>query len=59
MYSAIAKNGKYEVVIVSKYGSISPTTFRKFDTFEEADDVARKTADGIYNYKPGQYLNMR
>ena len=58
-YAAIAKNGKFYVVKMSQYQTISPTDFRAFDTFEEADQVARDAAAGKYDLKPGTYINMR
>ena len=36
-----------------------PLDFQKFDTFEEADQVAQDMAAGKYGYKTGKYINMR
>ena len=58
-YAAIAKpDGKFYVVRMSKYQTIYPTDFRAFDTFDEADQVAKDTAAGKYGYKPGNYIYM-
>ena len=58
-YAAIAKpNGKYYVVRMSQYQTMSPTDFKAFDTFEEADQVAKDTAAGKYHYEPGNYIYM-
>ena len=58
-YGAISKNGKYEIVRISIMGNFSPLTFRTFDNWDEADQVAKDTAKGEYDYKPGEYINMR
>ena len=58
-YGAISKNGKYEVVRISAMGNFSPLTFRTFNDWDEADQVAKDTANGKYDYRPGQYINMR
>ena len=59
-YGAIpSQNGKYKVVKISCMGTFSPLLYREFDTWDEADQVAKDTAKGLYEYKPGQYINMR
>ena len=59
-YAAIAKpDGKFYIVRMSAYQTIYPTDFRAFDTFEEADQVAKDTAVGKYDYSPGTYICMR
>ena len=59
-YGAISKNGKYHVVKILPLQTILPTETRVFNTFEEADQVARDIADGKYEwFKKGKYISMR
>jgi len=59
-YGAISKNGKYRVVKILPLQTILPTETRVFNTFEEADQVARDIAAGKYEwFKKGKYISMR
>ena len=61
-YMAIAKNGKWACGITygQQWSECKPIgDFRLFNTFEEADQVAKDTAKGKYNYPPGKYINNR
>ena len=61
-YGAIAYKGKYRVAYW--YNIEQPERHfvgncRSFDTFEEADKVARDIAAGRCDWEPGAYVNMR
>ena len=60
-YGAVSKNGKYKVVKILPLQTIIPTDVRPFDTFEEADQVARDIANGKYDWllPKGNYISMR
>jgi len=60
-YAAWKNKGKWRVVMLSNY-NFPPRLVdncRGFETFDEANTVARNIADGMYGYKPGVYVNMR
>ena len=60
-YAAWQYGKKWKVVMLSNY-NFPPRvvdTVRPFNSFEEANNVARRIADGIYGYEPGNYVNMR
>ena len=62
IYGAICKpNGKYRVVKILPLQTIIQTETRTFDTFEEADQVARDIAYGKYEWllPKGNYISMR
>lgn len=61
IYGAIATGGKqYKVAELSRFEGWKPIgDFRSFDTFEEADKVARECSKGNYNRHSGDYINMR
>ncbi len=62
-YMAIAKDGKWACGVVHgkhEWNKVLPVgDFRFFDSFEEADSVARAAARGEYGCFPGQYVNNR
>lgn len=49
----------WKVVILRTAEHTPLGDFRTFNTFDEANQVARKAADGKYGYKPGAWVNMR
>ena len=60
-YAAWEKNGKWKVVMLSNY-NFPPRVVdnvRDFETFEEANHVAKNISLGMWGYKPGVYVNMR
>lgn len=62
-YMAIAVKDKWACGVVHglhKWNECKPVgDFRLFDTFEEADRVAKNTAKGEYGQFVGQYINNR
>jgi len=59
-YAAVpTKDGKYTVCTLGRYEITPVRDFRIFETFDEADKVAKDTAAGKYNRRPGQYVCMR
>ena len=62
LYCAIPKGSEYVVATIGPCGDFHPCgQYRHFPSFEEADNVAKDTANGKYtNYYPaGKYVNMR
>ena len=60
-YMAIAHNQKYTVGSDIRRDGVKPVNnVRDFDTFEEADECAKKIASGEFDYYyPGQYISNR
>lgn len=59
-YCAVSRNGRYVVCTLSLYGDFTPVgDCRSFDNFDEANTVAEAFSNGEYNYKPGEFVNMR
>ena len=60
-YMAIAFKNKWACgVAFGRWSECKPIgDFRLFDSFEEADQVAKDTAKEKYNYPPGKYINNR
>jgi hypothetical protein len=59
-YCAISKNGAYVVCLIGPCGDFHPIgDCRKFETFEEANQVAFDMSFGDYGQYPGEHINMR
>jgi hypothetical protein len=57
---AISSGGKYVVASISDFGDIHFLgNVRAFQSFDEANEVAKKISEGHYGYKKSNYINMR
>jgi len=58
--ASILSTGKYTVATIGLYGDLHFVgNVRSFDTFDEANQVAKDISRGKYGYVPGEYVNMR
>ena len=59
-YAAVSSGKSYRVITVGPCGDFHVCgDVRHFDTFEEADQVARDISKGAYGYAKGEYISMR
>lgn len=59
-YCAISYKKKYRVCTIGPCGDFTLLgNVRSFETFDEANRVARDISAGRYGYKTGYYVNMR
>ena len=60
-YMAIAHNDKYTVGSDIRLDGVKPVNnVRDFETYEEADECAKRIASGEFGYySPGQYVSNR
>lgn len=58
-YAAITRHGTYNVARELNGEWLPIFNIKNFNTFEEADKMAREVAEGKHGYKVGQYINMR
>ena len=59
-YAAWQYGEKWKVVMLSYYFPPRPLdNCRDFETFDEANTVAKNISLGMWGYKPGNYVNMR